>query len=62
MGLKWASQLITQIWKLIYSQWIRHSKLKHTGGALGDNTKELILDAKSTDEHGKVQDTLTYHY
>ena len=33
-GFKWDSQLITQIWKLIYGQWIHHSKYKHTGEML----------------------------
>ena len=27
-----------------------------------NNTKELILDAKITDEHGRGQDTLPYRY
>ena len=58
MGLKWDSQLITKIWKLIYGQWIHCSKLKQPGEALNDNTKELILDTKITDEHGRGQDTL----
>ena len=57
-GLKWAIQLITQIWKLIYGQWIHHIKLKHTGEALDDNTKELILNAEIKDEHGSGQNTL----
>ena len=51
MGLKLASQLITQIWKLIYRQWLHHSKLNHTGEALDNHTKELILNAKILDEH-----------
>ena len=34
IGLKWASQLITQTWNLIYGQWIHHSKPKHAGEAL----------------------------
>ena len=54
--IKWASQLIIKIWKLIYGQWFHHSKLKHLREALGDNTKELILDAKITDENGQDQD------
>ena len=37
--LKWDSQLIKQVWKLIYGQWLHHSKLKHSGEALDDNTK-----------------------
>ena len=39
MGLKWDSQLITQIWKLIHGQWFHCSKLKQAGEALGDNNK-----------------------
>ena len=62
MALKWASQLTTQIWKLIYGQWLHLSKLKHTGEALDDNTKELILEAEITDEHGRSQDTPPYRY
>ena len=53
---------ITQIWKIIYGQWIHLSKLKHVGEALDKYTKELILDTKITDEHGCVQDTLPYPY
>ena len=33
-GLKWASQLITQIWKLIYGKWIHCSEPKHSEEAL----------------------------
>ena len=61
-GLKWASQLITQIWKLIYGQWLHHSKIRHAGEALDDNARELILDAEITDKHERGQDTLTYCY
>ena len=61
-GLKWAGQLITQIWKLIYGQWIHHSKFNHTGEALDDHAKYLILDAKIIEEYEQVQDTLTYCY
>ena len=35
-GLKCSSQLITQIWNLIYRQWLHHSKLKHSGEVLDD--------------------------
>ena len=62
MGLKWASQIFTQIWKLIYAQWLHRSKLKHTIEALDDNTKELIINAKIIDEHGRGQDTLPDRY
>ena len=58
----WSSQLITQIWKLVYSQWIHCSKINHAGEALGDNTKEIILDSKITDEHSRGQDTLSDRY
>ena len=57
-GLKWASQLITQIWKLVYGKWLHHSKLKHVGKAWEDHTMELILDADITDKHGLGQDEL----
>ena len=30
-GLKWASQLIIQILRLVYRQWLHRSKLKHAG-------------------------------
>ena len=60
MGLKWASQLITQIWKLIYFQCLRRSKLKQSGEALNDNTKELIPDEEITYEHRQGKDKLTY--
>ena len=43
-GLKWASQLITQIWKLVYGKWLHRNKINHTGEALYDQTKEIILD------------------
>ena len=56
--LKWASQLITKIWKLVYRQWLHCSKFKHAGEVLDDNTKEIIHIAKITYEHGQVQDTL----
>ena len=42
MGLKWASQLITQIWKIIHSQWIHCSKIKHLGEALENTTKNGV--------------------
>ena len=61
-GLKWSIQLITQIWKLIYGQWIYNRKLKHVRGALGNHTKELILKAKITDKHKQGQDTQPYRY
>ena len=51
MGLKWASQLITQIWRLIYGQWTHHSKIKYAGEALDDHAKDMILDTNITDEH-----------
>ena len=38
-GLKWASQLITQIWKLNYGQWLHRSKTNNTGETLDDNTR-----------------------
>ena len=62
MGLKWASQLITKIWKINYVYWIHRSNLNHAGEALNNHTKEMILDAKITDEHERCQDTLPYHY
>ena len=62
MGLKWASQLITQIWELIYRQWLHRSKLNNKGEALDDHTKELIRVAKITDKHKRGQDTLPYRY
>ena len=61
-GPKWASQIITQILKLIYGQFPHHSKIKHAEEALDDNTKELILDSKITYEHGLRKYTLPYHY
>ena len=39
IGLKWASQLITQIWKLICWQWLHRSKLKNAGESLDYNIK-----------------------
>ena len=60
--LNWDSQLNTQIWKFIYSQWLHCRKLKHSGEALDDHTKELVLDSKITDKHELVQDTLPYCY
>ena len=39
---------------------IQHSKLKHSGEAMDDNNKELILHAKITDKHDQGQDTLPY--
>ena len=62
MALKWAIQLITQIWKLINDKWIHCSKLKDAVESLDDHTKVLILDAKIIDEHERGQDTLPYHY
>ena len=62
MGLKWASQLITQIWRLIYRKWLQQSKINHKREALDNHTKELILDADKTDGHEKVQGTLTDLY
>ena len=56
-GLKWASQLITQIWKLVYGKWLHRSKINHVGEVLEDNTKELILSAEITKEHIQGQDT-----
>ena len=50
-GLKWDSQLITQIWRLVYIQCLHHSKVNHAGEALDDNAKELIIDAKITDKN-----------
>ena len=61
MGHKWSIQLITQIWKLVYGQWLNCSKPKHTIEALDDNTKELIIKSKIIDEHIHVQDTLPDH-
>ena len=49
MGLKWASQLITKTWKLLYGQWLHHSKLKNTGYVLYNHIKELILNTKIID-------------
>ena len=62
MRFKWSSQLITQIWKLVYEQWLHRSKLNHTVESLDDHAKELILDAEITDEHKRGQYTLTYEY
>ena len=62
MGLKWDSQLITQIWKLIYRHWIHHSKLNHTVEALDNHTKELIPDAEIIDKHELGQETIPYWY
>ena len=62
MGLKWTSQVITEIWKLIYGKWIHRIKLKHSGEALGDHTKTLIFDSKTIEENERGQDTLTYCY
>ena len=55
MGLKWASKLITQVWRLIYGQWIHHSKFRHAGEALDYHAKELILEDKITDKHEQRQ-------
>ena len=62
MGLKWASQLITQIWKLIFGHWLHRSKLNLVGEALDGNTKELVINTEITDEHIPCQDTLPYCY
>ena len=61
-GLKWASQITTQIWKFINRQWINRSKFKHAREVLDNHTKELILDAEITYEHEQGQDTLPYRY
>ena len=61
-GLKLASQLITQIWRLIYGQWLHHSKLKHEVEELRYHAKELILDADITDKHGRRNYKLTERY
>ena len=61
-GLKWARQLITQIWRLIYGKYIYRSKLKHMEEALDNHTKELILDTNITDEHEWGQGTLPNLY
>ena len=61
-GLKWSSQLITQIWKLIHRQCLHHSKLKHVGEALDNPANDLILDSKIKDKHEQVQDTLPNRY
>ena len=57
-GLKWASQIIIQIWNITHDQWLHYSKLKHAGYVLDDNTKELILGAEIMNENYSVQDTL----
>ena len=61
-GLKWAYQLITQIWRLVYGQWINRSKLNHTEEAFDNHSKELILSDEIIDEHKQVQDTLPNLY
>ena len=61
-GLKWASQIITQIWKLICLQWLHYSQLKQAGEVQDDHTKELILSAKIIDKHKRGQYMLPYHY
>ena len=50
MVLKWASQLITQIWRLVYEQWLHSSKLKHARESLDGHAKEIILDDDIIDE------------
>ena len=62
MGLKWASQLITEIWKVIYVKWLHRSKLKHAREVMDNHTKELILDSEITDKHKQGQYKLTYRY
>ena len=62
MELKWAGQLITQIWRLIYGQWLHHIKLKHARQALENHAKEYILDAKIKDKYKRGQDALTDLY
>ena len=61
-GLKLASQLIKQIWKLIYRQCLHHSQIKHAREALDDNTKELVLNSEITYKHKRGQDTLLRQY
>ena len=61
MGLKWASH-ITQIWKFIYSQCLHLSKPKHTGEALYNHTRELIIDETISDKHKQNQYKLPYRY
>ena len=51
MVSKWASQLITQIWRLIYRKWLHRIKVKNAGEVLDDHAKEFTLDAKITDEY-----------
>ena len=51
IGLNWDIQLIIQIWRLTYGQWIHISKIKHAREALEYHVKELILEANITDEH-----------
>ena len=58
MVLKCTSQIITQICKLMYGQWLHHIKLKHAVESLDDNTKEIIVNSEITDKHEQVQDTL----
>ena len=48
-GLKCSSQLITQLWKLVYGQWLHRSKLNHAGELLDNHTKVLILKAEITE-------------
>ena len=60
-GLKWSIQIITQIWKLIYVQWLHCSQLKQAGEVLYDHTKELVLNAKIIDKHKRGQYMLPYH-
>ena len=47
--LKWSSQIIAQIWKLIYFQWIHCSIFKHAVESLDDNTNELIINTEIID-------------
>ena len=62
MGLKLASQLIKQIWKLIYKQCLHQSQIKHAREALDDNTKELVLNSEITYKQKRGQDTLLRQY
>ena len=61
-GLKWASQLITQIWRFAYGKWTQCSKLKHSGESFSDHSNELILDADIAYEQERGQDALPELY
>ena len=61
-GLKRASQLITQIKKIIYNQWLYRSKLNHAGETPDNNTNELIFNDEIKDKQNRVQDTLPSRY